>query len=125
MVPYVRKSFYKHFKVGLRYIEGKKLENSLTPEEFSIKSEEYKRYHKAYIYSMDKTKQEVYQAVESLYHNLNTLQSRSGNPLPFTSINYGTCTEPEAELRYKHSQMLTGWQKQKEAKTQDSEKSAT
>lgn len=33
-----------------------------------------------------------------MYHNLNTLQSRSGNQLPFTSINYGTCTKPEGRM---------------------------
>lgn len=33
-----------------------------------------------------------------MYHNLNTLQSRSGNQLPFTSINYGTCTMPEGRM---------------------------
>jgi ribonucleoside-triphosphate reductase len=33
-----------------------------------------------------------------MYHNLNTLQSRSGNQLPFTSINYGTCTLPEGRI---------------------------
>lgn len=41
---------------------------------------------------------EVKQGVEGLYHNLNTLQSRSGNQLPFSSINYGTCTIPEGRL---------------------------
>ena len=41
---------------------------------------------------------ETKQAVEALYHNLNTLQSRSGNQLPFTSINYGTCTEPAGRM---------------------------
>ena len=41
---------------------------------------------------------EVYQAAEGLFHNLNTLQSRSGNQLPFTSINFGTCTLPEGQL---------------------------
>lgn len=41
------------------------------------------------------TKRELEQAAEGLYHNLNTLQSRSGNQLPFTSINFGTCTLPE------------------------------
>lgn len=41
---------------------------------------------------------ETKQAAEALYHNLNTLQSRSGNQLPFTSINYGTCTEPEGRM---------------------------
>ena len=33
-----------------------------------------------------------------MYHNLNTLQSRSGCQLPFTSINYGTCTKPEGRM---------------------------
>ena len=33
-----------------------------------------------------------------MYHNLNTLQSRSGNQLPFTSINYGTCTLEEGRM---------------------------
>ena len=41
---------------------------------------------------------EIYQAVEGMYHNLNTLQSRSGNQLPFTSINYGTCTSLEGRI---------------------------
>ena len=41
---------------------------------------------------------ETKQAIEALYHNLNTLQSRSGNQLPFTSINYGTCTQTEGRL---------------------------
>lgn len=41
---------------------------------------------------------ETKQAVEGMYHNLNTLQSRSGNQLPFTSINYGTCTSSEGRL---------------------------
>lgn len=47
---------------------------------------------------MDKTYKETSQAVEGMYHNLNTLQSRSGNQLPFTSINYGTCTLPEGRM---------------------------
>jgi ribonucleoside-triphosphate reductase len=33
-----------------------------------------------------------------MYHNLNTLQSRSGNQLPFSSVNYGTCTLPEGRM---------------------------
>ena len=47
---------------------------------------------------MDLTIKETQQAVEGMYHNLNTLQSRSGNQLPFTSINYGTCTLPEGRM---------------------------
>ena len=55
-------------------------------------------YIKAYEYAMDMTIKEIEQAVEGMYHNLNTLQSRSGNQLPFTSINYGTCTLPEGRM---------------------------
>ena len=47
---------------------------------------------------MDQTDSETLQAVEGMYHNLNTLQSRSGNQLPFTSVNYGTCTLPEGRM---------------------------
>lgn len=47
---------------------------------------------------MDSTKKESYQACEALFHNLNTLQSRSGNQLPFTSINIGTCIKPEGRI---------------------------
>ena len=56
------------------------------------------RYKPAYQYAMDMTEREVHQAVEGMYHNLNTLQSRSGNQLPFTSINYGTCTLLEGRM---------------------------
>lgn len=106
MVPYVRKSFIKHFKDGLRYIEEKsdyKIERFETwfthLEDQSINNEELKEKHpKVYKYAMDKTEKEIYQAVEGMYHNLNTLQSRSGNQLPFTSINYGTCTLIEGRM---------------------------
>ena len=47
---------------------------------------------------MDMTKQEIYQAAEGLFHNLNTLQSRSGNQLPFSSVNLGTCTSAEGRM---------------------------
>lgn len=102
MVPYVRKSFYKHFKDGMYYIEN--IEYSEAPkfnaEDYSFNY--YKRLDKedgrAYKYALDMTTKECYQAVEGMYHNLNTLQSRSGNQLPFTSINYGTCTLPEGRM---------------------------
>ena len=101
MIPYVRKSFYKHYIDGLKYIEnvndyGEMSDNDIS--DTSIDEDFYKSYTKAYKYAMDMTTKEVYQAVEGLYHNLNTLQSRSGNQLPFTSINYGTCTLSEGRL---------------------------
>ena len=71
MVPYVRKSFYKHFMDGIKYIEEMDcffdLENE---EEISIEDEKYKKFPKSYNYAMDKTKKELQQAVEGMYHNL-------------------------------------------------------
>ena len=98
MVPYVRKSFYKHYKDGLKHLEGRDIDYSLTPD-LSIDDSDYVACSQtAYDYAMEMTQKECHQAVEALYHNLNTLQSRSGNQLPFTSINYGTCTLPEGRM---------------------------
>ena len=99
MVPYVRKSFYKHFKDGLKYCEDETIVFNLdNVENVSIEDDVYKCHGKAYKYAMDMTIKEAHQAVEGMYHNLNTLQSRSGNQLPFTSINYGTCTLIEGRM---------------------------
>ena len=100
MVPYVRKSFRKHYIDGLKYCENindKELFEHI-PEDAGIENKEYKIYPAAYKYAIDMTEREVHQAVEGMYHNLNTLQSRSGNQLPFTSINYGTCALPEGRM---------------------------
>ena len=98
MVPYVRKSFYKHYKDGVEFLEEKELDYSFN-DWLSIDEEDYKIYSpKAYNYAMKQTEKELQQAVEGMYHNLNTLQSRSGNQLPFTSINYGTCTLTEGRM---------------------------
>ena len=108
MVPYVRKSFAKHYKDGLKYLSDMpdwedidyEIEFMLkNPTEYAINDLEWSAYnYKAYGYAVEQTRKEVHQAVEGLYHNLNTLQSRSGNQLPFTSINYGTCTLPEGRM---------------------------
>ena len=101
MVPYVRKSFYKHFVDGLQWVETKNTYMNMPQEDatsISIDDEFYRRAPKAYSYAMAMTEKEIKQAVEGMYHNLNTLQSRSGNQLPFTSINYGTCTLTEGRM---------------------------
>ena len=75
MVPYVRKSFYKHYKDGLKYIN-----ESLNPlyKEFTEKMNDTTPINeytdvapKAYQYAMDMTIKECQQAVEGMYHNLN------------------------------------------------------
>ena len=106
MVPYVRKSFYKHFKDGLRWIDDSGdmefLSNHLckivSPKDTSIYDERYMVFGYVHEYALEMTKKEIHQAAEGMYHNLNTLQSRSGGQLPFSSINYGTCTLPEGRL---------------------------
>lgn len=108
MVPYVRKSFYKHLMDGYKYIEHIENPKDIYMQENSdffwtqytdIEDKDLLAAHPgAYQYALDMTVKEIHQAVEGMYHNLNTLQSRSGNQLPFTSINYGTCTLPEGRL---------------------------
>ena len=110
MVPYVRLSFCKHYFDGWRFIDlmnGTKLKRDNPIKlpiskdeirELPIDSDWYNHEIPAYKYAMEKTIEELNQAVEGMYHNLNTLQSRSGNQLPFTSINYGTCTLPEGRM---------------------------
>jgi ribonucleoside-triphosphate reductase len=104
MVPYVRKSFYKHYLDGCKWVEEVSagwIQEFIEAEgvtNVSIEDEVYKKHPKAYDYACAMLERDTYQAIEGMYHNLNTLQSRSGNQLPFTSINYGTCTLPEGRL---------------------------
>lgn len=102
MVPYVRLSFYKHFMDGLKWVEKDfeepKYMSKGEIKELSIEDDFYNRYPRAREYALEQTKRETLQAVEGMYHNLNTLQSRSGNQLPFSSINYGTCTLQEGRM---------------------------
>lgn len=113
MVPYIRRSFYKHFLDGVKYCQkGQMIGLMGVYEDFdlsdakeiwiktqaSINDDVFVRNEIAYKYAMDMTIKEVHQAAEGLFHNLNTLQSRSGNQLPFTSINFGTCTLPEGRM---------------------------
>ena len=107
MVPYVRKSFYKHYCDGLHFVcnypeswvkKYMELAEGTSAEDVSIEDSLAYEDDRAYDYAIEMTKRETAQAVEGMYHNLNTLQSRSGNQLPFTSINYGTCTLPEGRI---------------------------
>lgn len=103
MVPYVRKSFRKHWNMGAKHIAPylRHFPNNWKVVKKDLPINEYPDYDDCapiYAYALEMTEKETYQAAESMYHNLNTLQSRSGNQLPFTSINYGTCTLPEGRM---------------------------
>lgn len=88
MVPYIRRSFYKHFLDGVKYCqEGQMIGLMGVYEDFdlsdakeawiktqaSINDDVFVRNEIAYKYAMDMTIKEVHQAAEGLFHNLNTL----------------------------------------------------
>jgi ribonucleoside-triphosphate reductase len=133
MVPYIRKSFFKHYvvaylkttpdflgldlmgmlfdnyrdEVGImrnRFEDWVDENKAMFLDKFGLTEESFRLDNKValdpvfYQSALYDTIVETKQAVEGMYHNLNTLQSRSGNQLPFTSINYGTCTSPEGRL---------------------------
>lgn len=62
-------------------------------------------------YTMDEayklTNRETYQAMEAVIHNLNSMQSRAGAQVPFSSINYGTGTTPEQRMIMKNVLLAT------------------
>lgn len=56
------------------------------------------RFVRVWLAAMEKTRKATYQAMEALIHNLNTMNSRAGAQVPFSSINYGTGTSPEQRM---------------------------
>lgn len=105
MVPYVRKSFMKHYimaylkthddflTLDLLSMENKDLDDwidenkqkylnemNLTEEDFYFDNKD-KLDNVFYQNALFDTKRETYQAAEAMFHNLNSLQSRSGNQL--------------------------------------------
>lgn len=58
-------------------------------------------------YALQKTARDTYQAMEGLIHNLNTMHSRAGAQVPFSSINYGMDTRWEARLAIKQLLLAT------------------
>ena len=53
------------------------------------------------------TERTTYQAMEALIHNLNTMNSRAGAQVPFSSLNYGTDTSPEGRMVMKNLLLAT------------------
>lgn len=99
LAPFVQMSFSKHFKDGLKWVSDASEEyiNSI-PKKLSIDNKEAKTYPKAYKYAMEMLESEGKQAAQGLYHNLNTLESRQGSQVPFTSINIGRDISTEGRL---------------------------
>lgn len=103
LAPFVHKSFIKHFMDGLKYIDRMSESDieafvNIHPD-INLDNKSIKIYHvNAWNYAIDMLEKEGKQAAQSLYHNLNTLESRAGSQIPFTSINFGTDTSTEGRL---------------------------
>ena len=57
--------------------------------------------------AIERTERATYQAMEACVHNLNTLHSRAGAQVPFSSLNYGTDTSPEGRMVTKNLLLAT------------------
>ncbi|MBO4725098.1 MAG: anaerobic ribonucleoside triphosphate reductase, partial [Firmicutes bacterium] len=73
-------------------LEAKELEKFVDKENIE------KFQNKATKYADEEIRRATFQAMEALVHNLNTMHSRAGAQIPFSSINYGTDTSPEGRL---------------------------
>ena len=90
---YFKKDYFKaKIEVGVDY--------KTLPSEIDIENIEdlYNKYPKIMKYTMRELEKEGNQASQGLYHNLNTLESRPGSQVPFTSINFGRRTTVSGRL---------------------------
>ena len=105
LAQFVKKSFYKHMRDYFTDVEDYSKENAeallafYAPIEVAnTKLEETEVLTKAYQYAKKQLEKEGTQAAEAMYHNLNTLESRAGSQVPFTSINFGRDTSFEGRF---------------------------
>ena len=97
LAPYVRASFIEEVK-NLEEITGENLEelydcdieDYIKKDLEGLKGKERYRQH-----AINRTVSRVHQAMEAFIHNMNTIHSRGGNQVVFSSINYGTDTSAE------------------------------
>ena len=77
-------------------------------EHYAKGSAEVKRlFEISYDKALKKTNRQTYQAMEAFIHNLNTMHSRAGAQVPFSSINFGTDTSPEGRMVMKNYLLAT------------------
>ena len=103
LAPFVQKSFRKHMRNYLTDVEDQTKENAeiilgqhgpITMDNQKLKEE----MPAAFSYAMKQMEREGTQASEAMFHNLNTLESRAGSQVPFTSINFGRDTSTEGRF---------------------------
>ena len=104
LVPYIKKTFKKHFLRGVKYIDDLKEEQieELKKEDIEYSNLELKnKYPKTYEYSLDMTEESVKQAMQGLEYEINSLSTVNGQT-PFTTVGIGTETSWEGKLVQKY-----------------------
>lgn len=107
LAPFVAKSFRKHMRNYLTDVEGQTEENAdiILNQHGPIAMDNNKLKEEmpaAFAYALKQLEREGTQASEAMYHNLNTLESRAGSQVPFTSINFGRDTSAEGRFVSEH-----------------------
>ncbi len=100
MAPYVKMSFEEHFKEAHRFFMDKEVEEvNLEITDYEEKElDGLEGLSRVKQYAINQTVRETKQAMEGLIHDLNIMNSRSGNQVPFSSINFGTDTSAEGRI---------------------------
>lgn len=97
LAPFVRKSFIEEIKI-LEQINGKNYEslyNSEIDDYLYHPLEQLEGDKRIIQHAINRTVSRVHQSMEAFIHNMNTIHSRGGNQVVFSSINYGTDTTAE------------------------------
>ena len=77
-------------------------------DEFTSKNTKVRSiFDNAYKQAFNKTDRQTYQAMEAFIHNLNTMHSRAGAQVPFSSVNFGTDTSVEGRMVIKNYLLAT------------------
>lgn len=97
LAPFVRKSYIEEIKI-LENINGQNYEHLY---DYAIKDyvkeelDQKQGDERIVQHAINRTVSRVHQSMEAFIHNMNTIHSRGGNQVVFSSINYGTDTSPE------------------------------
>ena len=97
LAPYVRKTYEEEvdkagelFNTDLSELKDAKIDDYIKRDLIGLQGKERAQQH-----AINQTVNRVHQAMEAFVHNMNTIHSRGGNQVVFSSINYGTDTSAE------------------------------
>ncbi len=97
LAPYVRRSYIEEIKtiekltgIDLKHLYDAEIEDYIYRDLDFLQGDERFKHH-----AINRTINRVHQSMEAFIHNMNTIHSRGGNQVVFSSINYGTDTSAE------------------------------